>query len=92
MVAMLLTGFTGALTFTQATVTANATPKKLPIYSVETNEKKVAVTFDAAWSAEDTEELIEILNKHNAKITVYAVGDWVRKNPQAQTTFYDNGH
>ena len=92
MVAMVLTGFTGALTFTQATITANTTPKKLPIYSVETTEKKIAVTFDAAWSAEDTDELIEILNKHNAKITVFAVGDWVRKNPDAVKAFYDNGH
>ena len=92
MVTMVLTGFTGALTFTQATITANATPKKLPIYSVETTEKKIAVTFDAAWSAEDTEQLIEILNKHNAKITVFAVGDWVRKNPEAVKAFYDNGH
>ena len=24
--------------------------KLLPIYSVETNEKKVAITFDCAWS------------------------------------------
>ncbi len=92
MIAMVLTGFTGALTFTQATITANTTPKKLPIYSVETTEKKVAVTFDAAWSAEDTEKLIEILKKHNAKITVFAVGDWVRKNPEAVKAFFDNGH
>ena len=27
----------------------------LPIYCVETDEKKVAVTFDAAWGADDTE-------------------------------------
>ena len=92
MVTMVLAGFTGALTFTQATITANTTPKKLPIYSVETTEKKIAVTFDAAWSAEDTEQLIEILNKHNAKITVFAVGDWVRKSPEAVKAFYDNGH
>ena len=33
---------------------------------MSTEEKKIAITFDAAWSAEDTDELIEILKNHNA--------------------------
>jgi peptidoglycan/xylan/chitin deacetylase (PgdA/CDA1 family) len=66
--------------------------RKLPIYSVATNEKKIAITFDAAWSAEDTKELIAILKKHNAKITVFAVGEWVTRNPEAVKAFYKNGH
>lgn len=91
--ALLLTaGFVGALTFTQTTITVNNTSKKLPVYRVETEEKKIAVTFDAAWSADDTDELIEILKKHNAKATVFAVGSWVRENPEAVKKFYDAGH
>lgn len=66
--------------------------RKLPIYCVETEEKKIAVTFDAAWSAEDTDEIIEILKKHNAKATFFAVGDWVEKNPDAVKKLYDAGH
>ena len=31
------------------TVSSNVNGRELPIYSVETNEKKVALTFDAAW-------------------------------------------
>ena len=38
--------------------------RRLPIYCVETDEKKIAITFDAAWSAEDTDEIIEILNEY----------------------------
>ncbi len=83
-------GFSGAMTVTG--ICTNATQRKLPIYSVETAEKKVAVTFDAAWSADDTDELLDILNKYNAKITVFAVGDWIRKNPEAVKKFHDNGH
>ena len=56
------------------------------IFSIGTDEKKIAITFDAAWSAEDTDELIEILKKHNAKATIFAVGDWVEKNPEAVIT------
>lgn len=83
-------GFSGAMAVTG--ICTNATQRKLPIYSVETNEKKIAITFDAAWSAEDTDELLTILKKHNAKITVFAVGDWIRKNPDAVKNFYDKGH
>ena len=48
---------------------AEESKRLLPIYCVETGEKKVAVTFDAAWGADDTERLIEILKNHNAKAT-----------------------
>ncbi len=84
--------FSGALTLTQMSVTANTASRKLPIYSVETDEQKISVTFDAAWSADDTDTLIEILKKHNAKATIYVVGDWVRANPDAVKKFYDAGH
>ena len=92
MAVMIALGFSGAMTVTKLCVTADNTARKLPIYSVETDERKIAITFDAAWSAEDTDELIGILEKHNAKATVFAVGDWVRKNPGAVKNFYDAGH
>lgn len=91
-VLLLTAGFVGALTFTQTAVTVNNTSRKLPVYRVETKEKKIAVTFDAAWSADDTDELIEILKKHNAEATVFAVGSWVRENPEAVKKIYDAGH
>lgn len=65
--------------------------KKLPIYSVKTDEKKLAVSFDAAWSADDTEELIKILKKYDAGCTFFAVGDWLDKNADAAKMLYDNG-
>ncbi len=90
MAVMVAFGFSGALTLTG--ICTNVTSKRLPIYSVETDEKKIAVTFDAAWSAEDTDLILEILKKHNAKITVFAVGDWIRANPDAVQKFYEAGH
>lgn len=59
----------------------------LPIYCVETGEKKVAVTFDAAWGADDTERLIEILKNHNAKATFFVVGEWAEKYPDSVKAF-----
>ena len=66
--------------------------KLLPIYSVETDKKQIAVTFDAAWSAEDTDTIIKILKKHNAKATVFVVGEWVNRNPEAVKKFYSSGN
>ncbi len=83
---------TVSVTLRSISTTASTIERKLPIYSVQTKEKKIAITFDAAWSAEDTKELIEILKKHGVKITVFAVGEWVTRNPEAVKSFYENGH
>ena len=53
--------------------------KKLPIYSVKTEEKKVALTINCAWSADDIDMILETLNKQNVKITFFMVGEWVDK-------------
>ena len=53
--------------------------RKVPIYSVETDEKKVALTFDAAWGADKTSKIIEILSKEQIKGTFFLVGFWSEK-------------
>ncbi len=73
-------------------VSSASTQRKLPIYSVQTDEKKIAITFDAAWTNQDTEQLIQILKKHNAKATFFIVGDWAKKFPDSVKAFYDTGH
>jgi polysaccharide deacetylase family sporulation protein PdaB len=55
------------------------TKRKLPIYSVETNEKKLAISFDAAWGADKTDELIDILKGNEIKATFFLVGFWAEK-------------
>ncbi len=74
-------------------VEASASKKLLPIYCVNTNgEKLVALTFDAAWGAEDTDQIIAVLDKYNVKATFFIVGDWVRKYPDAVRKFAAKGH
>ena len=73
-------------------VSSASTTKKLPIYSVETDEKQVSITFDAAWTNQDTDELIKILKKHNAIATFFIVGDWADRFPESVKAFYDAGH
>ena len=66
---------------TSAQVFFGYSTRKVPIYSVETKEKKVAISFDAAWGADKTEAIIETLSEFNAKATFFLVGFWVDKFP-----------
>lgn len=73
---------------------AETTPKNriLPIYCVKTEDKKVALSFDAAWGADDTVALLETLDKYNVKATFFLVGDWVRKYPEEVKMIAEKGH
>jgi polysaccharide deacetylase family sporulation protein PdaB len=64
----------------------------LPIYSVETNKKQVAISFDAAWGNDDTEDLINILKEYNVPATFFVVGAWVDKYPESVKALFDAGH
>lgn len=66
--------------------------KKLPIYNVETKEKKVAFTMNCAWTADDIDTILEVLERQNVKITFFIVGEWVDKNPEAVKKIYEAGH
>ena len=60
---------------------AAAAERKIPIYSVETKEKKIAISFDAAWGNEQTEDLIRILDTYGVKTTFFVVGEWRKNTP-----------
>lgn len=66
--------------------------RELPIYCVETEEKKIALTFDAAWGNEDTKQIMDILNKHDVKVTFFMTGGWVDKYPDDVKMIFENGH
>jgi polysaccharide deacetylase family sporulation protein PdaB len=53
--------------------------KKLPIYNVATEEKLIAITFDAAWGADKTEGILDILRTNDVKATFFLVGFWIDK-------------
>ncbi len=58
------------------TVSNSVGGRELPIYCVETDKKQVALSFDAAWGNEDTAKILEILKKHNVKVTFFMTGGW----------------
>ncbi|MBQ4119892.1 MAG: polysaccharide deacetylase family protein [Clostridia bacterium] len=64
----------------------------LPIYCVETEKKQIAISFDAAWGNDDTEQLIKILGEYNVPATFFVVGAWVDKYPESVKALSDAGH
>lgn len=66
--------------------------KLLPIYSVATQEKKVALSFDATWGAEYTPKLLEILRQHNVKTTFFLTNIWLKKYPDVAKKIAAEGH
>lgn len=53
----------------------------VPVYRVEREEKQVAISFDAAWGADKTAEIIDVLKEYNCGGTFFLVGFWVDKYP-----------
>ena len=75
-----------------AAITVGATTRQLPIYCVERDQKMVSISFDAAWGNEDTQTLIDILDRYHVKATFFVVGDWVEKYPESVKALHDAGH
>ena len=75
-----------------AIVGASATQRQLPVYSVQRSDKVVSLSFDAAWGNEDTQELIDILQKYKVYTTFFVVGDWVDRYPESVKALAGAGH
>lgn len=71
----------------RAAVGTAATTRQLPIYCVQRDQKLGVHQLDAAWGNEDTQQLIDILEKYNVKATFFVVGEWVDKYPGVGKSF-----
>lgn len=67
-------------------------PRKLPIYRVETTEKKIAISFDCAWGVDYTDKLLQIMENENVKCTFFMVEFWTEKHPDYVKKIFDAGH
>lgn len=73
-------------------VSVASTSRKIPIYCVDRDDKTIAISFDAAWGNEDTQQLIDILAEYDVKTTFFVVGQWVDKYPESVKALSDAGH
>lgn len=88
-VIMLSIGFSNK---TSASVFFNGTTREVPIYCVDTPEKQVAISFDAAWGADKTEDIIKLLKEYDVDATFFLVGFWVEDYPEMVTKINEAGY
>ncbi len=73
-------------------VNAFSLTKELPIYSVQRDDKKIAISFDAAYGDEYTLDILDTLDKYDVKSTFFLVKFWVDKFPNQVVEIYKRGH
>lgn len=66
--------------------------ENIPIYGVETEEKKISLSFDVAWGASNIDDILNILDKYNVKATFFLVGSWIDDNGKMVKKIHENGH
>ena len=64
----------------------------IPSLLCRKTEKKIALSFDCAWGAEDFDSMMETLDKHNVKATFFMTGGVVSDNPECVKTLVEKGH
>ena len=64
----------------------------MPIYKVDTDDKKISLSFDVAWGSSNIDDILEILDKHNAKATFFLVGSWIDDNEELVKNIHSKGH
>ena len=72
-------------------MTAVAT-RELPVYNVDTEEKVLSISFDAAWGRANTEGILDILDRYDVKTTFFLVGFWAEEHPDLVAELVARGH
>lgn len=78
------------LTLTQR---VSASLRRLPVYCVDTGgEKKISLTFDAAWGDDTTDAVLGTLGKYGVRASFFFVGEFAEKYPDTVRRIYNAGH
>lgn len=64
----------------------------MPIYSVETEQQQIALSFDTTWGNEDIRQILDVLSVNEVKATFFVTGDWVEKYPEDVKAIVAAGH
>lgn len=78
--------------FNSYAVFFNQSPRKLPVYYVKTDQKKLAISFDCAWGTDYTDSLLKTMREKNVKCTFFTVEFWAKKNSDYLKKINEEGH
>jgi polysaccharide deacetylase family sporulation protein PdaB len=70
----------------------NANNKLKPIYEINTDEKKIALTFDISWGNHTPAPVLDILKENNIRCTFFLSGPWVKQYPEIVARIKEDGH
>ena len=65
--------------------------RSLPIYSVQTEEKKVAIGINCAWDDSDIPSMLSCLAEQEVNATFFLLGEWAEKYPVSAATIAKSG-
>ena len=68
-----------------------AASRRIPVYSVENGKKTIALTFDAAYGADKTSAIMDVLESEGVDATFFLVGFWVKNFPDKAKEIADRG-
>ena len=71
---------------------STADKRELPVYTVAPDDKKIAITIDAAWEDDKTDFILATLAEHDIKATFYLCGFWAKKYPDKVKAIDAAGH
>lgn len=77
---------------TVAVVSRLLLARLVPIYKVDVQDARIAVSFDAMWGTTRTDRILEILRRHGVKTTFFLGGNWVDENPEYVRKIVAEGH
>jgi len=63
-----------------------------PIYAVDIQEKKIAISFDATWGSTRTQTILNTLAKYEIKTTFFLTNIWLEKYPDLAREIARQGH
>lgn len=92
LILVLLTGIAIGVFAILSSIDTAAEGIKLPIYKVQRNDNRIAVTFDCAWGNSNTDKLIEILDNADIKATFFVTGEFCDKYPDDIKKLHAAGH
>ena len=73
----------------------NAIPinsRQIPVYRVARTDHAIALTIDAAWSADKTSFILDTLDRYQIKATFFLCGVWVKAYPDVVKEIAARGH
>jgi len=92
--AVLLVSFFAALPQVREPLVVAVTSRKrlVPVYRVDRSDKVVALSFDATWGTDLTDEILQILRQNGVRTTFFLAGQWIDKYPDYVVKIAAHGH